>query len=72
MRGNNETGSGSSTVGLRMVTTMGFGIELKCPKCSFQQVFPLGTEYGYPRVYEEVTGKIRKRAYGKELKMFFA
>ena len=50
---------------------MGTGIEYKCPKCSFQKSFHLGSGFGYPSVYQEVIDKIRKGAYGKEWKMFF-
>lgn len=50
---------------------MGYGIEVKCKKCKFKQIYHLGVGMMFPRVYQRIVGAVRNGEYGEEWKKFF-
>lgn len=49
---------------------MGTGYVCKCGKCHKKYEINLGVGYGYPRVYDKLDAKIKRGAFGKEMKDF--
>ena len=50
---------------------MGYGSEMKCPKCGFEFFSRTGVGFSFPTVYEETVQKAKSGKLGEEAQAFF-
>ncbi len=50
---------------------MGYGSEMKCPKCGFKFFSRTGVGFSFPSVYEETVLKAKSGELGDEAREFF-
>lgn len=50
---------------------MGYGIEVKCKKCKFMQMYHLGVGMMFPRAYQRIVEVVLDGEYSEVWKKFF-